>query len=142
MMLRDLHDRAYVYVDGELKKTFDVMKPDGLIKRIMKKDGLLLNLKNEETELGILVDAMGRVNYGEHLMDRKGISAVNLNLQTVMDYEVTTLPLDNIEKLDFLRQRLQSGTVLEKRAAEDALSAGRAPERGKRDCSAGAGALR
>ena len=103
MMLRDLHDRAYVYVDGELKKTFDVMKPDGLIKRIMKKDGLLLNLKNEETELGILVDAMGRVNYGEHLMDRKGISAVNLNLQTVMDYEVTTLPLDNIEKLDFTR---------------------------------------
>ena len=103
MMLRDLHDRAYVYVDGELKKTFDVMKPDGLIKRIMKKDGLLLNLKNEETELGILVDAMGRVNYGEHLMDRKGISAVNLNLQTVMDYEVTTLPLDNIEKLDLAR---------------------------------------
>ncbi len=102
MMLRDLHDRAYVYVDGELKKTFDVMKPDGLIKRIMKKDGLLLNLKNEETELGILVDAMGRVNYGEHLMDRKGISAVNLNLQTVMDYEVTTLPLDNIEKLDLV----------------------------------------
>ncbi len=65
MMLRDLHDRAYVYVDGELKKTFDVMKPDGLIKRIMKKDGLLLNLKNEETELGILVEAMGRVNYGD-----------------------------------------------------------------------------
>ena len=103
MMLRDLHDRAYVYVDGELKKTFDVMKPDGLIKRIMKKDGLLLNLKNEKTELGILVEAMGRVNYGEHLTDRKGISAVNLNLQTVMDYEVTTLPLDNIEKLDFTR---------------------------------------
>ncbi len=103
MMLRDLHDRAYVYVDGELKKTFDVMKPDGLIKRIMKKDGLLLNMKNDQTELGILVEAMGRVNYGEHLTDRKGISAVNLNLQTVMDYEVTTLPLDNIEKLDFTR---------------------------------------
>ena len=103
MMLRDLHDRAYVYVDGELKKTFDVMKPDGLIKRIMKKDGLLLNMKNDQTELGILVEAMGRVNYGEHLTDRKGISAVNLNLQTVMDYEVTTLPLDNIEKLDYTR---------------------------------------
>lgn len=103
LMLRDLHDRAYVYVDGKLKKVFDVMKPEGLIKRIMKKDGLLLNLTKEETEIGILVEAMGRVNYGEHLEDRKGISAVNLNLQTLMDYEVVTLPLDHIEKLDFGR---------------------------------------
>lgn len=103
LMLKDLHDRAYVYVDGNLKKVFDVTKPEGLIKRIMKKDGLILNLQKESTDLGVLVEAMGRVNYGDHLTDRKGISAVHLNLQTLMDFEVTTLPLDNIEKLDFSR---------------------------------------
>ena len=104
LSLRDLHDRAYVYVDGKLKKTWDVTQREGFFKRIGKKqDDLLLNLKNPETEIGVLVDAMGRVNYGEHLMDRKGISAVRLGLQTLMDFEVTTLPLDNIEQLDFTR---------------------------------------
>lgn len=103
LMLKDLHDRAYVYVDGKHKKTFDVTKPDGIIKKIMKKDGMIVNLNKDKTELGVLVDAMGRVNYGDHITDRKGISAVNLNLQTLMDFEVTTIPLDNIEKLDFSR---------------------------------------
>lgn len=101
LMLKDLHDRAYVYIDGVLKKTFDVTKPDSLIKKMMKKDGMLLNLRQPETEVGVLVEAMGRVNYGGHLTDRKGISGVNLNLQALMDFEVTTLPLDNIENLDF-----------------------------------------
>ena len=50
---------------------------------------------------------MGRVNYGDHLTDRKGISGVNLNLQALMDFEVTTLPLDNVEKLDFSRSAEQ-----------------------------------
>ena len=107
LMLKELHDRAYVYIDGKLKKTFDVTKPEGFIKKIMKKDGMLLNLDRPQTEIGVLVEAMGRVNYGDHLTDRKGISGVSLNLQALMDFEVTTLPLDNVEKLDFSRSAEQ-----------------------------------
>ena len=54
-------------------------------------------------EIAVLVDAMGRVNYGEKLCDRKGISAVMFNNQTLMDFDVTSFPLDNIEKLDWSR---------------------------------------
>ena len=54
-----------------------------------------------ESELGILVDAMGRVNYGAELNDRKGISKVMLANQTLMDYDVYTIPLDNLENLSF-----------------------------------------
>ena len=51
--------------------------------------------------VGVLVDAMGRVNYGEHLYDRKGISAVMFNNQFLMDFTVTSFPLDNIDKIDW-----------------------------------------
>lgn len=51
--------------------------------------------------IGVLVDAMGRVNYGEHLYDRKGIDAIRYGNQNLMGYDVVTLPLDNPEKIDF-----------------------------------------
>ena len=44
---------------------------------------------------------MGRVNYGEHLYDRKGIDAIRYGNQNLMGYDVVTLPLDNPEKIDF-----------------------------------------
>ena len=44
---------------------------------------------------------MGRVNYGNHINDRKGISGLLLGPHNIFDYEVTTLPLDNIDKLDW-----------------------------------------
>ena len=46
---------------------------------------------------------MGRVNYGEKLCDRKGISSVMFNNQTLMDFDVTSFPLDNLDKLDWSR---------------------------------------
>lgn len=101
LTLKDLHDRAYVYIDKKLKKIVDTSKQESLFKKIKKKDGLIVNFNKEETEIGILVDAMGRVNYGEHLTDRKGISALNLNLQTLMDFQVTTIPLEHLDQLDY-----------------------------------------
>ena len=44
---------------------------------------------------------MGRVNYGFDLYDRKGISKVTLANQVLMDYDVYSIPLDNLENLEF-----------------------------------------
>lgn len=105
--LRDLHDRAYVYINGELKKTYEISRPETFFEKFKKKQAFAVDLNQDKTEIGVLVDAMGHVNYGEHITDRKGISAVNLNTQTLMNFEVTTLPLDNLEKLDFAKGAAQ-----------------------------------
>lgn len=100
LFINDLHDRAYVYADGKLIKKFDFLK-QSLIKKITKKDMIILQNSEKDITLEVLVDAMGHVNYGKHLYDRKGIGSINLNIQTLMDFEMTTLPLDNIANLDY-----------------------------------------
>ena len=39
---------------------------------------------------------MGRVNYGNHLEDRKGLTGVRLGGQFLMEFTVTTLPLEDL----------------------------------------------
>ena len=56
---------------------------------------------NESRKIGVLVDTMGRVNYGEYILDRKGISDIYIGNQRQMGYDVYTLPLDNLENLCF-----------------------------------------
>lgn len=102
LKIKDLHDRAYLYLNGKYKKTYEY-KPlkQNVISRLLNKASNAFNFNKDANEIGILVDAMGRVNYGEHITDRKGISGIMLSQQHIMDYEVTCLPLDNIEKLDY-----------------------------------------
>jgi beta-galactosidase len=45
--------------------------------------------------LDILVEAMGRVNYGQFMIDRKGITdKVTLNGMVVMNWLITPIPMD------------------------------------------------
>lgn len=61
-----LHDRAMIYVDGKLA---------GIQERTGRRsDSVYLELEPGQTAvLRILVENMGRINYGAKLLDRKGI---------------------------------------------------------------------
>jgi beta-galactosidase len=88
LTVTDLHDYANVYVDGTFvgtldrsqnRMTIDLPKPAG----------------DEPPQLDILVEAMGRINYGKYLMDRKGITErVTLNGMTLMNWEIFNLPME------------------------------------------------
>lgn len=97
LSVANVHDTAYVYIDGEHKATID-RRDENKVKGYdtFKFDGC-----TDGCTIGVLVDAMGRVNYGEHLYDRKGIDAIRYGNQNLMGYDVVTLPLDNPEKIDF-----------------------------------------
>ncbi|MCI6138085.1 MAG: beta-galactosidase, partial [Oscillospiraceae bacterium] len=97
LRVANVHDTAYVYIDGEHKATID-RRAENKVKGYdtFKFDGC-----TDGCTIGVLVDAMGRVNYGEHLYDRKGIDAIRYGNQNLMGYDVVTLPLDNPEKIDF-----------------------------------------
>ncbi|QWF78760.1 glycoside hydrolase family 35 protein [Amycolatopsis sp. CA-230715] len=94
LSIHGLADRALVFLDGEQVGVLDRNAPDGKID---------LTLPHERNRIDILVDAMGRVNYGPYLADRKGIDGwVALNTQQkLFGWEIRPLPLDDLAKLRF-----------------------------------------
>jgi beta-galactosidase len=65
LVLEHVHDRALVFLDGKFV---------GLRERSRTMDEIKLSLGvNETARLDILVENMGRVNYGPKLFDRKGV---------------------------------------------------------------------
>jgi beta-galactosidase len=87
LAITDLHDYANVYVDGQYLGTLDRSRKEAAID-IPKSDP-------PHRSLDILVEAMGRINFGPLLLDRKGITdRVTLDNMTLMDWEIFPLPLD------------------------------------------------
>jgi beta-galactosidase len=86
LTVTDLHDYGLVFLDGKRVGTLDRRK---------KQNSLHLQASSAEPVLEILVEAMGRVNFGQRLLDRKGITErVTLRGVTLMDWTMTPLPMD------------------------------------------------
>lgn len=111
MYVKNVHDFAEVYFDGEKKTSIDrtLYSVEGktTLKDVIfkKKKGesspFLMPALSGERKIGVLVDTMGRVNYGGNMLDRKGISDIYLGIQRLMNYDVWTLPLDDLDKLKY-----------------------------------------
>ncbi|MFA7228545.1 MAG: beta-galactosidase, partial [Melioribacteraceae bacterium] len=96
LTITDIHDYATVFLNGkyvgkldrrEAEKTIDIPKSDV-----------------KDPVLEIFVEAMGRINFAQHLIDRKGITGrVTLNGMTLMNWEVYNLPF-NSEYIGSLKQ--------------------------------------
>ncbi len=108
--IEDVHDYAQVYFDKKKIATIDRMKEKSFFIKLKLKKQLFIKGVSGESELGILVDTMGRVNYGFDLYDRKGISKVTLGNQVLMDYTVYSIPLDNLENLKFTANEGKTAT--------------------------------
>lgn len=85
-----LHDRAQVFLDGEL---VGLLERDGPL-------SLPLRLPEGPFTLDLLVENQGRVNYGPLLADRKGIlGSVRLDQTVLHGWQQYPLPLDRLEAL-------------------------------------------
>ncbi len=94
LTITDLHDYATIFLNGnyigkldrrEGEKTIDIPASDV-----------------KDPVLEILVEGMGRINFAQYLIDRKGITdRVTLNGMTLMNWDVYNLPMDEgfIKKL-------------------------------------------
>ncbi len=93
LRLRELRDRALVFVDGALH---------GVLEREFPERALSLEVPAGGAALDILVENMGRVNYGPELLDRKGITeGVLLGQQYLYGWTIRCLPLRDLSRLAF-----------------------------------------
>lgn len=82
-----IHDFAWVYLGGENV---------GVMDRRRGRYSLNLPARTEAMQLDLLVYAMGRVNYGEQVFDRKGLhSPVCFDGQELVGWDVFPLSLDD-----------------------------------------------
>ncbi|NMC38479.1 MAG: beta-galactosidase [Bacteroidales bacterium] len=88
LKVTDIHDYATVFLDGVYIGSLD--RREG-INSLEIPAG-----KTANPVLEILAEGMGRINFAEHLIDRKGITErVTLNGMTLMNWKVFNLPMDD-----------------------------------------------
>lgn len=103
LVVTDIHDYATVFLNGAYIGKLD--RREG----INSIDLPPTNVKNPVLE--ILVEAMGRINFAEYMIDRKGITdRVTLNGMTLMNWKVYNLPMDR----KFIYQLRSSGKTRDK----------------------------
>ncbi len=89
-------DRAIIFADGEqveIRNDCEMDRTTGF------------TLKNDSGSLDILMENMGRVNYGPEIeLQKKGIThGVQINGVFHMGWDMYPLPLDHIERVDYSR---------------------------------------
>jgi beta-galactosidase len=88
LTLNELHDYATVFVDGTYVGKLD--RREALFTLELPKTASAM------PKLTILVEAMGRINFAQAMIDRKGITdRVTLNGMTLMNWRVHKLPLES-----------------------------------------------
>lgn len=99
-----VHDIAYLRINGKMVYRYDRTKNG----RMKHNDGFTCKIPafSGECLIEILVEGMGRVNYGPHLADRKGIARVRHGMQDVFGWEIYTLPMDNLYQVVFKHKAL------------------------------------
>ena len=90
LIVEDIHDRVQIFLDGAWKGTYCRWAPPSKEERVRFKID-----QNDSMRIDLLVENMGRVNYGDKLRDRKGISAVRMGLQYHFGWEMYSLPMEN-----------------------------------------------
>jgi beta-galactosidase len=96
LLVTDVHDYATIFLDGKYIGKIDRCKAESFI--------TLPASSTDFPQLDILVEGMGRINFAEYMIDRKGITdRVSLNGMTLMNWEVFNLPMENdyLQKLNF-----------------------------------------
>ena len=93
LSVHDLHDFGWVFLDG---------KQIGVMDRRNKRFQVRIPARSHPARLEILVEAVGRVNFGAEIFDRKGIhapvqfTATGGEGQELKNWEVFPLPLDTM----------------------------------------------
>ncbi|MEK0315715.1 glycoside hydrolase family 35 protein [Cohnella sp. 56] len=98
IIVQDVRDRASIYLDGQFA---------GVVER-WGSDAVTADIPAGGAKLGILVENMGRINYGSRLRDVKGITegvktGAKLYNHFLFNWTLRPLPLDDLSGLVYER---------------------------------------
>jgi len=108
LKLRALRDYAVIMINGKTIGTLD---------RRLKQDSLTLDLPAGQVTLDILVENMGRVNFGKYLLEnKKGITEkVQLNHEDLINWKMYSLPFASTRNIKFQTIATKSNTPVIKK---------------------------
>ncbi len=98
----EINDRAVVFMDGEWK---------GLFERSRRADKVTVELgRDESVKMDILLENMGRINYGPEMRDRKGMTGIRFGQQNHYGWQMYPLTMEpeQLSKIPF-RAKKESG---------------------------------
>lgn len=89
-----VHDRAVVYIDG---------KKAGTIERSHRYDDVKIELGvGESVKMDILVENMGRVNYGPEMGDRKGMTGIRFGQQNHYGWDHYPMEMKDLSPITYV----------------------------------------
>lgn len=93
LVVQEVRDRALVFLDGKFQ---------GVLERGNRELAVSFEVPAEGAEVSILIENMGRINYGPYLRDSKGITeGVRHGSQFLFDWTIHCLPLEDLSPLQF-----------------------------------------
>ena len=98
--LEEVHDIAYVFINGELKGRFNRLDVD-YYKGGSDTFEVPIKAFNGKIRIDILVEAMGRVNYGDKLYDKKGVGGVKIGGQRIYGWTIRNMEMSNAPNVTY-----------------------------------------
>jgi beta-galactosidase len=94
LKIKELRDYGVVFVNS---------KKQGVVNRMLKLDSLALDMPAGEQTIDILVENMGRINFGPNLLkNEKGITEkVTLDGQELKGWQMYSLPMSSLNAIPF-----------------------------------------
>lgn len=92
LKINGLRDYGIIFING---------KRTGILDRRLKQDSLPIEIPEGKVILDILVENLGRINYGPYLLDnKKGITGnVMLNGNVLKDWQMFSLPFSSVNNI-------------------------------------------
>ncbi len=108
LKINGLRDYAIIWIDGKKVGTLD---------RRLNEDTLNMEASSKEQTINILVENMGRINFGPYLLENyKGIIGnIELGNQALQNWEIFSLPFNHPEKTIFSKQNISLETPIIKK---------------------------
>lgn len=117
LRIKGLRDYGIIFING---------KRVGILDRRLYQDSLQLELPKANITLDILVENLGRINFGPYLLkNKKGITEkVMLNDQELKGWKMYSLPFENINSIAFKNSKPQAGAPVIRKGNFDLQSIG------------------
>jgi len=98
LKIKGLRDYAIIFVNS---------KKIGVLDRRLNQDSILIDLPATKATIDILVENMGRINFGPYLLsNKKGITEeVTFNQKVLQNWKMYGLPFDNINEVHLINSK-------------------------------------